>query len=330
MSPGSYNRDVLNSVENKEQKIEGSRAGGKVGGDDSGKRIKTSNTDNDTSGIGCLGRLFLVFEKRKINCHQQTRNNSLETTTSNNKSYKINQMSVNTQNFVQLSDKNDSNSSRINCDCVSENQLTILNGNEKMRPKSMDTPNKMKNKKFKNKNSTTNNDNNSKISDNNKNPSINRDKKEYGTNIIIKPPAIDKITCDNPRSSSIMKKFSSNSSIPGYSEMISSDDDDEDDIVETIELIPRRPTAIRPDLEELITQLDEDALKLNQIIVENRDDGESEIYVKKSEPPRSFRPRSFETQRSRSAGVIFISSGDMTQITEDDELFNFGYGQVKV
>lgn len=340
MSPGAINRTVINLVEHKEQTIQGSKIGAKAGGSEKeGGTSSNNSNDNKTSGVGCLGRLFLIFEKRKYNTHLQTTTNISTIKNSTNKSYNINQMSVNTQNLVQLSDKNDSNQSKVNCDCVSENQLKILNGNEKMRPNSTATQSKMKNKKYlkaqrqfeaaQTSKHSTNDDSNSDFSDNDKMISKNSDKVEYGTHI---KNSLQKAKIANDdsthRSSSINKKISSNSSSPRYSEIISSDD--EDDVEYVIEPIPRRLTGIRPDLDKLITQLDANALRLNDIIVGNSIDGASEIYMKKKTSPKSFRPRTFEKPGRRSTGLVYMNSGDITQITEDDELVNFGVVQSKV
>lgn len=336
MSPGAFNR----TVENKEQTIQGSKIDIKAVDSIKEGGISSNSSDNDTSGIGCLGRLLLIFEKRKNNTHHQTTINISTTKNLSNKSYNINQMSVNTQNLVQITDKYDSNQSKGTCDCVSENQLKTLNGNEKTRLKSTTTQSKMKNKKYLKAREqfeaaptnvcVQNDDNISKLNDNDKMISKISDKVEYGTQIKNSSPKVKTTNDDNTYRivSSMNNKISLNSSSPRYSEIISSDDEDDAEYV--IEPIPRRLTAMRPDLDKLITQLDAEALRLNDIIVGNSIDGASEIYVKRKTSPKSFRPRKFEKPGRRSSSLVYMNTGDITQITEDDELINFGIAQSKV
>lgn len=96
------------------------------------------------------------------------------------------------------------------------------------------------------------------------------------------------------------------------------DDDDED-------VVTRRRsvwTAIRPDLEELINDMDPDTLELNQLVIDADENGEKSILTKNQITSNVFRPRSlYQEKRSRRSTVIgmFSSTRNFHSISEEEE-----------
>lgn len=368
MSPGSYNTVLTNSNQNNtDPSFQGSS--GIDSESSSGSRIDLEKSDIKSykvkSDLGCLGRILHIFDKRKYpkqyrsnyNTHKKTQtqtppNTPTTISLNSNTIHNINQMSVNSNNFVPLKDKTDTSKlskANFDYDCNTNIQSQILYGNEKVRPKSSNTQVTMKNKKFiksqrqlveapinkstpnyddydsskiivSDKNLLENGDNNMMESDINQvNQVIN-----YLSNEKIMTTSTGKISSMSTNdgigrstSNNGTKKISNISSNSLYSDMISSDE--EEDIV-MIESIAPQNDEIRPNLGELITQLDADALRLNEIIVGNSIDGESSIYIKKSGSPKPFRPRSFEKRNRRPTSLVYLNSKDITKITEDSEV----------
>lgn len=106
---------------------------------------------------------------------------------------------------------------------------------------------------------------------------------EYFIDIVVTPPPDEIKTKTDPYSST--------------EDILSSDDENEiDDVVFPL---PRRKTTLnRPDLNELIRQLDEETLRLNQLYVEKDVNGKSSVYTTlNGTGDKIFKARSFEKRQ---------------------------------
>lgn len=113
---------------------------------------------------------------------------------------------------------------------------------------------------------------------------------EYFIDIVVTPPpnSENKINEENKIKA---EHYSSSEDI------LSSDDENEiDDVVFPL---PRRKTTLnRPDLNELIRQLDEESLRLNQLYVEKDVNGKPSVYTTLNDAGNNiFKARSFEKRQ---------------------------------
>lgn len=109
---------------------------------------------------------------------------------------------------------------------------------------------------------------------------------EYFIDIVVTPPA----NSEEP-------KLKAADHYSSTEDVLSSDDENEiDDVVFPL---PRRKTTLnRPDLNELIRQLDEESLRLNQLYVEKDVNGKSSVYTTLNGAGNNiFKARSFEKRQ---------------------------------
>lgn len=116
---------------------------------------------------------------------------------------------------------------------------------------------------------------------------------EYFIDIVVTPPP--PTNSDNKINEEKLKVSDHYSSTEDI--LLSSDDENEiDDVVFPL---PRRKTTLnRPDLNELIRQLDEESLRLNQLYVEKDVNGKPSVYTTlNSSGNNIFKARSFEKRQ---------------------------------
>lgn len=110
---------------------------------------------------------------------------------------------------------------------------------------------------------------------------------EYFIDIVVTPPS-------NNEENKLKSDYSSTEDI------LTSDDENENEIDDVVFPLPRRKTTLnRPDLNELIRQMDEESLRLNQLYVEKDVNGKSSVYTTTLNGTGNniFKARSFEKRQ---------------------------------